>query len=1065
MLSFLDQVCDQINLRWAWEKVKRASVPGDIWINEAELSFFELHLGKELEHLAKDLKEGRYQITPLRPMAFPKNPDEHGKSRVRQYFNFSIKDQVAWTAVVNIVGPYVDAKMPVWSYGNRLFRSTWIDEDEIGKSRKTGPYRHSSGRIYRPFQQAWPLFRRHIALALSAATATSNIVEHDLDQDDLDELNVQRSLSIANRCPYVLEEYWTRPVDPATRNEVYWASIDLEKFFPSILLTSCVDAIVSCLPESFKESAAGVLKGLSHLPLDFSDWEDKDLSHIGLQKDSTYFPSIPTGLLVSGFLANAALLRVDHAVERDLPRGSVAHFRYVDDHVVVATNFEELVKWLRRYKEILDEFGGGAKVNPSKTEPAELGEFFSNETVASVDSDYWIKAKKACLLDPDFPSPLMTRTIALVSAIGRTDFTILDETELNILSRQLEHLLLVDLPESEMPERTRLAFAATRLARVAEVRLSSPELLTKSADYRQSAALQRSYTRSLFDRNAGESELARLTGIDDPNVLKQLEGIANRAFNLVRRVLRERPDRVRLWTHALSIARRLGASGLTQLFSDIREYSNDPINRLSARYILGNSYAVLASEVINASQVLTDRDAAGWRKAASLRFLRDVATCTANEEFEETDCWFVQLSYNQLCVGMYCAKQILQKTIAQGENFHFSFKHSLISTGEALLISRDITPIYRVALAWWGARFEMRQPIRKASDLIVHLGSTIQELPESDAFWIFFPGDAPVISMERVVAQKGQNMEGWWFDALNGRTLTNELQHVVENSVIASRVQERLDKTEQSRYLSLPVWAEAIWKNAGSEEFRLGEWTCLEVIRQAAVLFAQEETLSASYLERASKPRELPCAHPLNFQLPSEIIKTPVTSWLDWQQRLRANGKGVVRFSPSRQRLRDDRYAPLVSSRIGSEQNSIRGLGLCLFGLLSRSFLLPVQWNGAGHESLLKYLPQLLREEITYSSATLGILEACLLPRSSENVLANLNQTWSTVAPFDDDTTHDPIRLIDTRQLAEVIGVAQRELERNQISTLNHRPRQLTPISLFHLTEVDWKSYFGGEAT
>lgn len=1065
MLNFVDQVCDQINLRWAWEKVKRASVPGDIWINEAEISSFELHLGEELERLAKDLREGAYQIRPLRPMAFPKNPDEDGKARVRQYFNFSVKDQVAWTAVVNIVGPYVDAKMPVWSYGNRLFRSTWIDEDEIGKSRKIGPYRHSSGRIYRPFQQAWPLFRRHIALSLAAAAATSNIDQHNLDEDDLDELNVQRSLSRANRCPYVLGEYWSRPVDPTIRNDVYWASIDLEKFFPSILLNSCIDAIVSCLPESFKESAGSLLQGLGHFPLDLTDWDDDDLSHIGLQKDSKEFLSIPTGLLVSGFLANAALLRVDHAVERDLPKGSVAHFRYVDDHVVVATSFKDLVQWLRRYKEILDQLGGGAKVNPAKTEPPELGELFASDTTATEDSECWIKAKKACLLDPDFPSPLMTRTIALVSAIGRTDFTILDENELNILSRQLEHLLLVDLPETEMPERTRLAFAATRLARVAETRLSSPELLTTSAAPRHSIAMQRSDTRSLFDRNTSESELARLIGIDDPNVLKQLEGIANRAFNLVRRVLRERPDRVRLWTHALSIARRLGASGLTQLFSDIREYGDDSINRLSARYILGNSYAVLASEVVNASQVLTDRNAAGWRKAASLRFLRAVATCTANKEFGRADCWFVQLSYNQLCVGIYCANQILEKRTAQGENFHFSFKRSLISTGEALLISRDVAPTYRVALAWWGARFEMRQPIRKASDLIVHLGSTIQELPESDAFWVFFPEDAPTISMKRMVAQRAQNREGWWFDALNGRAPTNELQHIVENSVVASRVQESLDRTKDSRYLPLPVWAEAIWKNAGAEEFRLGEWTCLEIIRQAAVLFTQEELLGVSYLEKASKPRESPCAHPLNFQIPSEIIKTPVTSWLDWQQRLRANGKGVVRFSPIRQRLRDDRYAPLVSNQIGSEQNVIRGLGLCLFGLLSRSFLLPVQWNGAGHESLLKYLPQLLREEITYSSATLGILEACLLPRSSENVLANLYQTWTTVGPFDDDTTHDPIRLIDAGQLADVIGIAQLELEKNQISTLNHRPRQLTPISLFHLTEVDWKSYFGGEAT
>ena len=188
MVSFLNQVCDQLNMRWAWEKVKRASVPGDIWIDEADLAHFEVHLGRELLSLGDDLRSGRFRMSPIRPMAFPKNPDEEGKPRVRQYFHFTVRDQVAWTAVVNVLGRYVDEQMPVWSYGNRLFRSTWIDEDLHGnKRRKVGPYRHSSGRSYRPFQQAWPLFRRHIALAVSAAAHSHSKVDN-LDDDEREEL-------------------------------------------------------------------------------------------------------------------------------------------------------------------------------------------------------------------------------------------------------------------------------------------------------------------------------------------------------------------------------------------------------------------------------------------------------------------------------------------------------------------------------------------------------------------------------------------------------------------------------------------------------------------------------------------------------------------------------------------------------------------------------------------------------------------------------------------------------------------------------------------------------------
>ncbi len=43
-MSFLDDVTDQLNLRWAWEKVRRASTPGDVWIDEIELAGFEVQL-------------------------------------------------------------------------------------------------------------------------------------------------------------------------------------------------------------------------------------------------------------------------------------------------------------------------------------------------------------------------------------------------------------------------------------------------------------------------------------------------------------------------------------------------------------------------------------------------------------------------------------------------------------------------------------------------------------------------------------------------------------------------------------------------------------------------------------------------------------------------------------------------------------------------------------------------------------------------------------------------------------------------------------------------------------
>ncbi|WP_374005637.1 RNA-directed DNA polymerase [Delftia lacustris] len=1070
MRSFLIEVCDQQNMRWAWEKVKRASVPGDIWIDEADLAAFEVHLGRELHLLAEDLRSRKFRISPIRPMAFPKNPDGEGNPRVRQYFHFTVRDQVAWVAVVNVLGRFVDERMPVWSYGNRLFRSAWIEENDLGKKlRKIGPYRHSSGRIYRPFQQAWPLFRRHVALAVAAAAHGYERV-NNLDDDEREELDLQRRMHKADRCPFVLADYWNSLPTDENKSDIYWASVDLEKFYPSIPLASCVDAISQCVPANIRPEVQQLLKTLTQLPLDLEGWTDTELKHIELEESRKTFHRIPTGLMVSGFLANAALLKVDQEVQKSLPLGRIAHFRYVDDHVILAKSFEELVKWIDHYTSVIERLGSGASINPSKTEPKALGELLGAKDVTRrvAGSDQWNRAQDECRLDPEFPTPLMTKTIALVSAIGRTDFTALEDNELSILSQQLEHLLLVDVPEAEMPERTRLAFAATRLARIAEARLASPETLDIRHGGGGKNRVTGIKTKAYKGDDSSFDSIAILTGINDANIHARLAGIADRVFSLVRRVLHKRPDRVRLWTHALTIARRLGATGLELLFDDIDRYARDPVNRLSASYILGNSYAVLATETVRAAQLLVDTNAAGWRRAAALRSLRDIAKLT-NRGVSKADRWFVQKSLNQFFVGVYCATVLLEQSPGISQLLGQRLNPAFANEGRALLSAENVAPDLRVALAWWGCKFDLRKPIRRASDLILHLGALVDGLPESDDLWNFFPADAPIAPLVRIASATRStqvNQEGWWLDALMDRLDWPGIQQVTTLSPAASRVRASLSGSETSKLLPLPVWAKKIWasQNSGiTNEWRLGEWTCLEIIRQAALLLSTTttETLDNDYLQRASRKDNnvrSNCAHPLNFALPSHLIDTPAVSWQEWKQKLREPGVGALRKVSQRRQIYDRRYAPLIISDIGSAQNSIRGLGLCLFALLSRSFLLPVQWNGLGHETMLRHLPQLLRDEITYSSATFGILEACLQPRAAENLFASLHQAWSP--NFDDDTEHDPVSLIDTNDLARIISIAQNELEGNQISTFNQQSRQVTPVNLMHLTDVDWKGYF-----
>ena len=57
---------------------------------------------------------------------------------------------------------------------------------------------------------------------------------------------------------------------------------------------------------------------------------------------------IPNGLFVSGFLANAAMLSVDKIVNELVRKKKIelAHFRSVDNHAIIAHDFDELCEWI-----------------------------------------------------------------------------------------------------------------------------------------------------------------------------------------------------------------------------------------------------------------------------------------------------------------------------------------------------------------------------------------------------------------------------------------------------------------------------------------------------------------------------------------------------------------------------------------------------------------------------------------------------------------------------------------------------------------------------------------------
>jgi len=399
MSILIENILHLDNLHWAWKKAKKAYQIGDVWFNEIEIASFEANLYDEFNKIRDDVNAKKYSLSPIKPVSFPKAfNDEKQETKTRQMFSISVRDQVLWLAVVNVIGGELDYQMPFWSYGNRLYITTWFEEIENGeKELKHGWYRNSSGLIYRKWSQSWPLFRKHISITskIMAKSKKYNAKKEDFKNELLDEkekevlLNNEQNQIVKLKNKYLLPTYW--PDKEA--KELYWAGVDLEKFYPKIKLEVVEKNILRYF---LKDQQDNDFKYLIHtildFPLDIKGWNKKELTEVFICSQDNYFHNLPTGLHVAGFLANVALLEVDKHISAELEnKKDIAHFRFVDDHVFISYSFENLVDWIKLYDAKLKELNTGAVFSQEKIDPPEFAIFYKSQ----LDDDAKKKAKDA----------------------------------------------------------------------------------------------------------------------------------------------------------------------------------------------------------------------------------------------------------------------------------------------------------------------------------------------------------------------------------------------------------------------------------------------------------------------------------------------------------------------------------------------------------------------------------------------------------------------------------------------------------------------------------------------
>jgi hypothetical protein len=1015
-----------------------------------EFHQFELDLESRLENIATRFKSGEYELQPLKALPRPKKMDD-GKVINRQYFHVPIDDQVAWIAIANVLGPLLDSQMPPWSYGNRIYRPAWYetDEQQQNKTLEIGPYRHASGHLYRKFQHSWPLFRRHVSLTCK----TMSRANHTDDEDGHQHSSDDRSAIIAAKregLRYLETSFW-QPVAGKHRYNLHHASIDLKQFFPSISPQSIVDALRSQLDN---EKGRDELISLVDKMLQFSI----DPATIGangtnaeVHPSFAEFTGIPTGLFVSGFLSNIAMLPIDLEMDEAIKKSrNVAHFRFVDDHTLIAYSFDDLCEWIRMYEKLLAKHKIGAEINWEKTDPEELSRFIKEEPSQKLEegeNPLKSAAHAQTAIEGRNPTKLLTKTLERISAIATVGIDTLDDDDIAGRLDQLEWLLLADIPDREIRADTRAAFAAGQISNLAPL---LNHMSTGLVDIsREKARLE----------SKGENENLIAVRSDFDQKWRKFENEEEkqlaRCFRLLMQAFREHPTKARLFFRIHQYCRLTGYAGLNVLCGWLRELA-DAENFSWHDYYTVLSFQLIGDGVLRAVRVLQSNETMRTERRAALRYIKGVSDSGVVFKVPpERQNWAYKVAYHECRISLMAAStelrgdgdkyESLSKALAnkagESDRLSFSAPSSVwqLETGYssgiwAYSIETRLSSSLPPTLTWGKLEkifnYELRHdqlaaryfPKHLSDRAFAQLNTGLFPLKSSDAGWI----------LDCMREQKNSSTP---LSIVGG----NSPQPVVDAVAILN--ENAVDG------MNLYDWVKF---TSGNEcdpfDPRRGEWTCLEIIRQ---LVQQIEEPSFSDMVTISP---ILCLHPANISLPTDwkpqgTAEGKLETWAQWRKTCRApSDKTQIEFNSSGSLLDDYRY------KVGSSpsENLFRSIGRILVGLLVGHFDAPSSWNIRGNENIVGFPASSDLEMMAISSRTLLIIDACLNKRSEENRLQVREQNLFSSIDFtvDDDTEFDAPIFETHDDLLNAIIKSQEILEQFQISITEEKPRQLIPFRL-----------------
>lgn len=616
MDSLVEKIANKENLMLAWRKIENLFVPGDVWFDPLKLAAFKYRLKDNVDQISDSLLAGTYRLKPIIPVPFPKSRKEGDEEiPIRQSFIIDVADQLVWVAVCNVIGVYLDTKMPAWSYGNRLYIRWWKDLDDKWQ---VGNYRNSVPSLYRNWNQSWPQMRKKITVSLKLMAGMGTHLTKEEKELQQKEQEVPDSVAHYARLKYMERDYFTEMLkEHGIAKNLYWCGIDLKKFYPHVKIQEVITVILRELKRENDEQFVGLLKALSTFELNCSEFEgrEEDLKNMGLCLDEAVFGYLPTGLLVSGFLANVFMLDIDRKADQYLnAHKDVIHFRYVDDHVMVARTTEALKAWVDEYVSyILDDSDEGLEINFKKAEPENvLGNYEGIEGKIKLSMYEGCKKdilEKDGILDPYYPTPLMTQNLQKVSLLSKEKLPLLTATEFEMVFKDLQTMLVTDIPEQEISKQTRISFACTMLSRllidgnvdyhhVHEVRRELYDQVRNSVKAEDEEELRKRLsllynenyilTKEEKDTYPG-FDFTKYTALNQSVIEGEAESIdkAETIFFLLRRAIRDVPEKVKVWVRTFNFAVNHYPEGIRHLVDELNDMKANPVklHPLSVLYL------------------------------------------------------------------------------------------------------------------------------------------------------------------------------------------------------------------------------------------------------------------------------------------------------------------------------------------------------------------------------------------------------------------------------------------------------------------------------------------------